>query len=138
MKRFYYSTGAALTVHCMAAPAFAGNNFSSIGSNIIASIRDVPGLISGVSYLFGLLLGVRGILKLKDSVDNPAQTPLREGAMSLLAGGALFALPVVYEAMKVTIGEGGGVSAPSMAAVTYGGAGSGGGGGRFGGCVFWC
>lgn len=125
MKRLYYTAAAVLTVQVMTAPAhaaayFGGNNFSSIGSNIIASVRDVPGLISGLSYLFGLLLGVRGILKIKDSVENPQQTPLKDAAISLLAGGALFALPVVYEAMKTTVGEGGGVTAPTLNAVRFG------------------
>lgn len=132
MKRFYYASAAAVTVYVMASPALAGNNFSSIGSNIIASVRDVPGLLSGLSYLFGLLLGVRGILKIKDSVENPQQTPLKDAAASLLAGGALFALPVIFEAMKTTIGEGGGVAAPTLAGVTFGPGGGGGCGGSNG------
>ncbi|WP_262300128.1 hypothetical protein [Microvirga sesbaniae] len=139
MKRFFYSASAAVIAGLMTAPAWAaqgGNNFSSIGSNIIASVRDVPGLLSGLAYLFGLVLGVTGILKVKDSVENPARTPLKDGAIRLLAGGALFALPVVFEAMQNTIGQGGGgVVAPSLAGVGFGagrGAGGGGCGGSFG------
>jgi hypothetical protein len=136
MKRFYYSAAATVTALVMAAPALAGNNFSSIGSNVIASLRDMPGLLSGVAYLFGLLLGVTGILKIKDSVENPAQTPLKDGAIRMLAGGALFALPVVFEAMQNTIGQGGGGVAPAtLAGVAFGPRGGGGCGGSFG-CGF--
>lgn len=80
------------------------NNFSSIGRNITESIEELPGLISGLAYMMGLLLGVVGVLKIKDHVENPSQTPLKDGAIRLAAGGALFAIPIVTEAMLNTIG----------------------------------
>ncbi len=98
----------------------AGNNFSSIGSNIITSIGQLPGLLSGVAYMFGILLGVLGILKIKDHVENPGQTPLKDGAIRLAAGGGLFALPIIYEAMNSTIGTGTAVSAATLNAVAFG------------------
>lgn len=88
------------------APAQA-NDFSTIAENIITSIQNLPGMLTGVSYMFGILLGVLGILKIKDHVENPSQTPLKDGAIRLAAGGGLFALPIVYEAMFLTVGENG-------------------------------
>lgn len=86
--------------------AHAGNNdFSSISTNITESIADLPGLLTGVSYMMGILLGVLGILKIKDHVENPSNAKLQEGAIRLAAGGGLFALPIVYEAMQNTIGS---------------------------------
>lgn len=82
------------------------NNFSTISRNITNSISDLPGLLSAVSYLMGILLGVLGILKIKDHVENPSSAKLQEGAIRLLAGGALFALPIVYQAMQNTISAG--------------------------------
>jgi len=82
------------------------NDFSSIARNITDSIAELPGLLTGISYMIGILLGVLGILKIKDHVENPSQTKIQEGAIRLAAGGALFALPIVYEAMQTTIGEG--------------------------------
>ena len=81
------------------------NNFSNIASNIITSMADLPGLLSGVSYMFGILIGVLGILKIKDHVENPNNTPLKDGAIRLAAGGGLFALPIIYQAMFNTIGQ---------------------------------
>ena len=111
IKKHYYGVGAALTMGILAsgqahAAAGTGNNFSSIASNINASISSLPGLLTGLSYLFGILLGVLGIMKIKDHVENPTQTPLKDGAIRLAAGGALFALPIITEAMMNTIGEG--------------------------------
>lgn len=81
------------------------NNFGDIAENIADSIAVLPGLLTSIAYLFGLLLGVLGVLKVKDHVENPGQTPLKDGAIRMASGGALFALPIVYEAMYNTIGD---------------------------------
>lgn len=91
-----------------------GNDFSAISENISGSIQSLPGLLTGVSYMMGILLGVLGILKIKDHVENPGSNPLSHGAIRLAAGGGLFALPIVYEAMQNTIGDGSGPSAVSL------------------------
>jgi hypothetical protein len=49
-------------------------------------------------------MGVLGVIKIKDHVENPTQTPMKDGAVRLAAGGALFALPIMFEAMSNTIG----------------------------------
>ncbi len=95
------------------AAAVGGNTFSDIAENITTSIEELPGLVTGISYLFGLLLGVVGVLKLKDHVENPTQTALKDGAVRLAAGGALFALPIVFESMMNTIGTTGASISPA-------------------------
>lgn len=109
LKKTYYKLGAAITIGLTAGvtdSAQAGNNFSTISSNITESVADLPGLLAAISYLFGVLIGVLGIMKIKDHVENPTQTPLKDGAIRLAAGGALFALPIVYEAMEATLNSG--------------------------------
>ncbi len=91
-----------------------GEGFSAISGNITDSIQELPGLLTGVSYMMGILLGVLGILKIKDHVENPGQTPLQHGAIRLAAGGGLFGLPIVYEAMQDTIGRGTGAQTISL------------------------
>ena len=96
------------------------NNFSSIAKNVTTSVSSIPGLLTGLSYMFGILIGVLGILKIKDHVENPQQTPLKDGAIRLAAGGGLFALPIVYEAMLNTVGNGGaGVQAANLSTVDF-------------------
>ena len=113
MRKQSYALGAALTAGMIAgssaahaAVAAAGNNFSNISANIAKGISDIPGLFSALAYLFGIMLAVLGIMKIKDHVENPGQTPLKDGAVRLLAGGALFAIPIVSEAMFETVGTG--------------------------------
>ncbi|MCK6419092.1 MAG: hypothetical protein L6Q57_09200 [Alphaproteobacteria bacterium] len=83
-------------------------NFNNVLINIIASISEAPGFISAWAYLAGMLLGVWGIYKLKDHVENPDQTPMREAIVRFIIGGMLFALPTIYDAMATAItgGEG--------------------------------
>jgi len=96
------------------------NNFSDIAENMTNSIEALPGLLSGVAYLFGMLLGVLGVVKIKDHVENPGQTALKDGAIRMAAGGALFALPIVYESMLNTIGTTGtGIGAAELNRVEF-------------------
>lgn len=113
---------AAVTAGYLATTSQAhANTFSNIAQNIIDSIADLPGLLTGLSYMFGILLGVLGILKIKDHVENPSNTPLKDGAIRLAAGGALFALPIIYEAARETIGaDGAGVETATTAAIELG------------------
>ena len=122
IKKHYYSAGAALTLGLLTsgqANAAAGNNFGSIASNITTSIASLPGLLTALSYMFGILLGVLGIMKIKDHVENPTQTPLKDGAIRLAAGGALFALPIIFEAMFETVGKGANAQAAKLNAVDF-------------------
>lgn len=85
----------------------AGNQgtFNEIGGSLVEGISQLPGLVTGVSYMLGTLLGVLGILKIKDHVENPGQTPLQHGVIRLAAGGGLFALPIITESMTTLLDE---------------------------------
>ncbi len=111
IRKTYYKLGAAITAGMIvgsAGDAAAGTTFSTIAQNVTDSTASIPGLLTGLSYLFGILLGVLGVMKIKDHVENPSQTPLKDGAIRLAAGGALFALPILYDAMfNTTNGAGG-------------------------------
>ncbi len=127
LKKSYYLMGASVTMGLLAstetahAQAAGGTTFSTIAENITTSVEGLPGMITGMSYLFGTLLGVLGVMKIKDHVENPTQTALKDGAIRLAAGGALFALPIVYDAMFTTIdqGMGGDVNAASLNKVQF-------------------
>ncbi len=127
VKKSYYKLGAAMTtgfvlsmVDSTEAFAKGSNNLTKISDNIGLSIAGLPGMIAGIAYLIGLLLGVLGILKIKDHVENPTQTPLKDGAVRIAAGGALFALPIVMESMLGTIGDGGSAVEPAkLKAVSF-------------------
>lgn len=116
IKRFMYATSAAVLTGLMSATETMaqGNNFNNIAKNINASIEEMPGLLTALSYMMGLIFAVMGVLKVKDHVEQPSQKPLKDGAIALAAGGALFALPIVLEAMKNTVGDGAVTEAASL------------------------
>lgn len=124
-KKTYYRMGAMITLGALAgadpahAAAAAGKDFGSVATNVVTSISTLPGLLSALSYMFGILIGVLGVMKIKDHVENPTQTPLKDGAIRLAAGGALFALPIIYEAMFTTVGTGAGSSAAKLKKVEF-------------------
>jgi hypothetical protein len=118
-KTSYYAAGAMFTMGMLATTDAHANNFGSIAQNITNSVASIPGLLSALAYLFGILLGVLGIMKIKDHVENPSQTPLKDGAIRLAAGGALFALPIIFEAMFETVGSGSAVQSAKVKSVAF-------------------
>lgn len=105
------------------APAAGGCGGDTIGSvmcNTVESSADLPFLLSGIAYLAGLVLAVMAVLKLKDHVLNPNQTPLSESMKRFLAGGGFFALPIVLEAAYNTVADGLGEHTESGFNVTAG------------------
>jgi hypothetical protein len=89
--------------------------FSDVATNIVTNSNTLPSLVSTVSYIGGIGLGVAGVFKLKQHVDNPGQTPMKDGLVRLGAGGGLLALPFVTSAMQGTIGAGAQAAAPTFA-----------------------
>jgi hypothetical protein len=80
--------------------------------NLVESFDTVPGLFTGLAYLFGIFLGFWGILKLKDHVENPNNTPIWEPIKRFAAGGAFFSLPhIMIAVMNTWFTEGGGKAA---------------------------
>jgi len=88
--------------------AYAGGiaTFNNLSENIVNSSAGLPSMISTVAYVGGIGLGVAGIFKLKQHVDNPAQTMMKDGLVRLGAGGGLLALPYLTAAMQGSVNGG--------------------------------
>lgn len=71
--------------------------------NIISGSSLIPTLLAAVSYLFGITLVVFAILKTREHVENPQQVQIWEPIKRFVAGGAFLALPIVLEAVMVSI-----------------------------------
>ena len=83
-----------------------GKSFNSVAGDIIGGIASLPGLVTGISYMLGVLLAVLGLLKIKDHVENPGNAKLKDGVIYLAIGGALFAVPIITTAMFELINPG--------------------------------
>jgi hypothetical protein len=107
-SKYIFSFAAAIGVMVpFIGEALAQNtDVSQIAENVTFSSRELPGMVNGMAYLFGALLAAWGIIAIKNHVESPQQTPLRDGMIKLLVGGALFSLPIITSAMKGSIDGG--------------------------------
>lgn len=87
------------------AEAAGALTFEHMTRNIMEASSGFQGLISTVCWLGGAGLGVAGIFKLKQHVDNPGQTPMKDGLVRLGAGGGLLAFPFIQAAMQGSIAD---------------------------------
>lgn len=108
LNRLGAMTGAAFIVGATQSGSAnaATNTFNDIANNIIGGIASLPGFLSAISYMMGMLFAVLGILKIKDHVENPTQTHLKDGAIRLAVGGGLFMIPIITESMQTLLGTG--------------------------------
>ena len=83
--------------------AFAATTFKTMSQNLVTSSSGFNNLISTVCWVGGAGLGVAGIFKLKQHVDNPAQAPMKDGLIRVGAGGGLLAFPFIQTAMQGSI-----------------------------------
>jgi hypothetical protein len=87
----------------LALPDFAhatGPSTGDVMTNLHESLRRVPNILTTIAFVSGLFLAVAGVLKLRDHVDNPPQTPISAGVKRLIAGGAFLALPLTTNIIK--------------------------------------
>ncbi len=73
--------------------AFASNITNATGTTF-------PLFMSALSYIGGGGLTIAGIYKLKNHVDNPGQTPMKDGLIRLGAGGALLSITWFQRVMQ--------------------------------------
>jgi hypothetical protein len=99
-----YTSASLVTGLVSSSSARADASFTSITQTITGQIGGIPGFITALAYIFGTLLAVLGLLKIKDHVENPSNTPLKDGAIRLCIGGALFVVPLITEAMQNLLG----------------------------------
>lgn len=111
-KAMAIATAALMMGQASAASAAAGNNnFTTMTSNVVTSVQDLPNLISIVCYIAGLAFGVFGIFKLKEHVENPGQVKLKDAIIRLAVAGLLLSLPFLLSVMTNTFSDG---SAPTI------------------------
>lgn len=79
---------------------------SDVICNVMDSTKTLPGFLTAIGYISGLLLAISALFKLKDHVINPTNTPLSDSMKRFIAGGALFSLPLVTEATQNMLTDG--------------------------------
>jgi len=78
----------------------SGQGVGTVICNVLWSTNMLPGLITAIAYVLGLMCAVTALIKLKDHVLNPHQTPISDSMKRFVAGGAFFALPIITRAAQ--------------------------------------
>ncbi len=81
-----------------------GTTLGGIMDNVRNNASDISGMLAGFSYLAGLVFGFLAIMKTKEHVENPNQTPIWDPMKRTLAAGSFFALPTIISAVVATVG----------------------------------
>ncbi len=87
------------------AEAAHAQTLGTVIENTVNSSAEIPFLFAAVAYMIGITLGVLGIIKLYEHVQNPNQVHISEGLKRLLAGSCLLALPIILEATWRTMND---------------------------------
>lgn len=77
-----------------------GGGIGQAVCNMVNSTSSLPGFISAIAYLLGLLFALTALIKLKDHVESPDRHPLSDAVKRFVAGGMLFSLPTITHATK--------------------------------------
>ncbi len=102
MKKLLGSVAVVAAVALVASPAFADNQLSDSLDNTRNNLTTLPILINYASYIIGTALGVAGVSKLKAHVDNPGQTPIKDGLGRIGAAGLFISLPFLLDMIRST------------------------------------
>ena len=113
MKKLLGSIVVVAAVALVASPAFAaagGGQLSDSLVNTRENLISLPIFINYASYIIGTALGVAGVSKLKAHVDNPGQTPIKDGLGRIGAAGLFISLPFLLDMIRSTqkVGSGAG------------------------------
>ncbi len=96
------------TIGCNAVAT--GGTLGRVICNSFLQSNFLPGFLTAISYLLGLIMGVWGVFKLRDHALNPTQTTLWDGLSRFLAGGAFFAFPAMAYVISQSLVGGGGLT----------------------------
>ena len=100
---FQWGALAALVAVAMPDLAFAqagvGQALVDVRQNELPSVITT---INAVSFIGGAVLGISGVLKLKQHAENPSQNKMAQGIAHLMAGGGLALLPTLLGTLQNT------------------------------------
>jgi len=84
----------------------SASDLNSYASTVSGKTNSIVDIITYISYIGGAALSALGIVDLKKHVENPSQTPMKNGIAKLGFGGMLLALPFLAGVAQGTVKDG--------------------------------
>lgn len=70
---------------------------ATIADNVVNQIDQVPDVFAAASYLLGIVLGIKAMLKFKENNESKGQVKLGIPIVMILASGLFLGLPTVLK-----------------------------------------
>jgi hypothetical protein len=86
--------------------AEAASNLRDYNQQVVQKTNNIADVITYVAYIGGAAFAALGIVDLKKHVENPTQTPMKNGLAKLGFGGMLLALPMIAGVAQGTVDSG--------------------------------
>lgn len=109
MKKFVKVLAVMGMIGLSSAPSYA-QGLNTVTTNLSGQMTGVVNVISAISYILGVALGVKAALKMKESNETKGQVPISNAIVLALVAGVLLALPTFLKTGKETIFGGGATS----------------------------
>ncbi len=77
---------------------------ASIANSVAGNLPGLEDVMVSMSYIFGIVLGIKGILKLKEHNESKGQVKLGVPIVLIVAAALFLALPSTIETGKKTLG----------------------------------
>lgn len=88
---------------CAEGALAATSDLRAYGKEVSGKTNVITDIVSYICYIGGAILSGLGVVELKKHVENPSQTPMKNGLAKLGFGGVLLALPFVSGVMAGTM-----------------------------------
>jgi hypothetical protein len=77
---------------------------ATIADNVVGQIDQVPDVFAAISYLLGIILGIKAMFKFKENNETKGQVKLGIPIVMILASGLFLGLPTVLKMGVDTFG----------------------------------
>lgn len=88
----------------LSSPVFAQETVASLAENVIKEIDGLPDALGAASYVFGIVLGVKAILKFKEHNESKGQVKIGIPIVMIIASALFLGLPTVLRVGVDAIG----------------------------------
>ena len=100
---FYFLFFSLFPIIAFAIDSTTSATVADVANGISGQVLSMKEILSYMSYIFGVVLGIKGILKLKDHAEDP-RNKLITPIMFLLAAGIMISLPLYISIGQGTLG----------------------------------
>lgn len=113
-----YGLAAGVTTALMSAGSAEAGGLAEVSGTLQTQLGSIPQLFTSASYVMGVGFTIAGLFKLKEYVDDPSGSAMKDALIRLALGALLILLPFVINTSANTVGAETGAEAFDRGAVS--------------------